>query len=276
MLRNRQEHAVVSRAARVLLAGAGSALLLLALWQQIEAQPPGAGKAQTLRGVVERFTTAKKGEVDGCLLDDGTWVHWPPHLAEQVAPFLAKGDRIRVTGRTEIDKKGETKFEAETIINLRSNRSVFIDDDGPKGPNGRKGEKGRKGRRPLTGEATVLRGVVARFTTAPKGETDGFVMDDGTWVHWPPHLQDRVKEAFSKGDRVRVAGWWKTGKKGETKFEAQWIVNLRNDKSVRFDERAEMLQRPAAAGATRAERLRELERRLDALLREMKDLRGER
>ena len=117
MLRNRQVHRVGSRLARMLLAVAGSALLLLALWQQSEAQPPGAGRAQTIRGAVERFTTAPKGEVDGCILDDGTWVHWPPHLAEQVTPLLAKGDRIRVTGRTEVDKESRTKFEAETITN---------------------------------------------------------------------------------------------------------------------------------------------------------------
>ena len=260
-------HRTASYLGLTALAGA-SGLLLLAQAGAGGAQPPKDGQTRTVRGVVERFTTAPKGEVDGCALDDRTWIHWPPHRADQVTALLVKGDRIRVTGRDETDKEGRSKFEAASITNLRTARSITLADDEPdarpKGPKGKKG-KGRRGRR---GEVTVLRGTVERFTTAPKGEVDGFKMDDGTWIHWPPHLADQTTGVFRKGDRVRVTGSLETGKRGETKFEARSIVNLRTEKSVVFDEGPD--------AANREERLRALERRLADLLREIKQARAQR
>jgi len=111
-----------------MLVGTGSVLLLLfAVWQDTPAQPPGVGQTRTIRGTIDRFTTAKKGEVDGCYLDDGTWVHWPPHLEERFKAIVARGDRIEATGRWERGKKGETKFEAQSVVNLRTDKSVLFD-----------------------------------------------------------------------------------------------------------------------------------------------------
>src|SRR5262249_26359959 len=68
------------------------AVLVVGLWAaDLTAQPPAPGpkgrpgpppgaEFRTVRGTVKEFTTAPKGEVDGLILSDGTWVHWPPHL----------------------------------------------------------------------------------------------------------------------------------------------------------------------------------------------------
>ena len=53
--------------------------------------PPGA-EILTVRGTVKEFTTAPKGEQDGVILTDGTWAHWPPHLADRFSSILARGD----------------------------------------------------------------------------------------------------------------------------------------------------------------------------------------
>ena len=39
------------------------------------------------------------------------------------------------------------------------------------------------------------------------GEVDGAVLDDGTVIHWPPHLSDRISGIAVRGDQVRVTGW---------------------------------------------------------------------
>ncbi len=130
MTRGERVPGACARVGWAMLAGVGSVALLLGLGSVSTAQPPGAGKTETIRGVVERFTTAPKGEVDGCILDDGTWVHWPPHLADRVAGLFVKKDRIRVTGRFETGPKGDTKFEAQTITNLRNDKSATLA-DGP-------------------------------------------------------------------------------------------------------------------------------------------------
>jgi hypothetical protein len=59
------------------------------VWAEVKAQPPGDSDSRTVRGRVQRFTTAPKGEVDGMVLDDGTVVHWPPHLENKVTAVVA-------------------------------------------------------------------------------------------------------------------------------------------------------------------------------------------
>jgi hypothetical protein len=99
---------------------AGCLLLLLASAES-RAQPTGAGDTSTVRGEVERFTTAPMGETDGAMLDNGTWLHWPPHMQDRFANILSKGDQVRATGRTETGPAGDTHFEVQSVTNLRTN-----------------------------------------------------------------------------------------------------------------------------------------------------------
>jgi hypothetical protein len=49
-------------------------------------------------------------------------------------------------------------------------------------------------------------GVVKSFTRAPTGEVDGFELEDGTTVHYPPSLQKQVAATITKNSPVRVTG----------------------------------------------------------------------
>jgi hypothetical protein len=49
-------------------------------------------------------------------------------------------------------------------------------------------------------------GTIRQFTQTPHGETDGFVLDDDTYVHVPPHLTAPMLKLFKPGDAVRVRG----------------------------------------------------------------------
>jgi hypothetical protein len=139
---------------------------------------------------------------------------------------------------------------------------------------------------PPDAEFATLRGTVKEFTTAPKGEVDGLILNDGKWVHWPPHLQDRFKDLAARGDRVRVTGYWETGRRGETRFEVSTLTNQETNKSAENPDRP-----PPAAGAPpgagprrvaapppppdRDRRLRDLENQVDQLRREIERLRRE-
>jgi hypothetical protein len=83
----------------------------------------------------------------------------------------------------------------------------------------------------VVGEERTVRGTVREFTNAPRGEVDGFVLDDGTVVHWPPHLQDRFTAIVAKGDRVKATGWMETPPAGDTHLEVQTLTNLRTGAS---------------------------------------------
>ena len=69
------------------------------------------------------------GEIDGAILDSGTVIHWPPHLADRFSGVAVRGDRIRVTGWMETGPEGDTQLEVRTITNVRTNASIA--NDGP-------------------------------------------------------------------------------------------------------------------------------------------------
>ena len=91
------------------------------------AQTPGFGDAKTAEGTIQRLTTAPMGEVDGAVLDDGTVIHWPPHLADRFTAVVTRGDRIRVTGRMETGPAGDSHLEVQTVANLRTSASAESD-----------------------------------------------------------------------------------------------------------------------------------------------------
>jgi hypothetical protein len=138
----------------------------------------------------------------------------------------------------------------------------------PPGP-GRKG-KGPKGP-PPSAELLTRTGTVKELTTAPKGEVDGLILRDGTWVHWPPHLEDRFSDLASKGDRIKATGYMETGPKGDTKLEVSTLTNLRTKKSADNPDSARLI--PGKAGNVE-DRLQALEDQLDQLRLELQRLKG--
>jgi hypothetical protein len=71
------------------------------------------------------------GEIDGAVLDDGTVIHWPPHLADRFSAIVSRGDRIKAVGRMETGPAGDTHLEVQSVTNLRTNASASNDAAGP-------------------------------------------------------------------------------------------------------------------------------------------------
>lgn len=95
-------------------------------------------------------------------------------------------------------------------------------------------------------------GVVKSFTRAPTGEVDGFELDDGTTVHYPPSLQPAVGAAIMKNNRVRVTGLagpgLGTGTKPGKLLEAQTITNLTTNQTLEVERLLMDAPRAAAPG----------------------------
>jgi hypothetical protein len=124
-------------------------------------------------------------------------------------------------------------------------------------------------------EIVTVRGTVRDFTTAPKGEKDGVMLSDGTWVHWPPHLEDRFADAVRRGDKIKVVGRMETGPKGDTKLEVSTLTNLRTGETVTNPDRPEPGKPGADRPGDREERLRLLEAQVQQILREIQRMRNE-
>jgi hypothetical protein len=204
-----------------------------------KAQAPGSGDATTSQGAVRSLTTAPMGEIDGAVLDDGTVIHWPPHLADRFSAIVTRGDRIQAVGRMETGPAGDSHLEVQKLTNLRTNDSRE-NDALPPGPGPRRRPLPpppglTRGNAPTATASRTAQGKVQRMTSAPMGEIDGAVLDDGTVIHWPPHLADRFSAIIARGDRVKVSGWMETGPAGDTHFEVLTATNLRTNASASND-----------------------------------------
>jgi hypothetical protein len=104
--------------------------------------PSDAGTARqepvTATGTVRSFTYAATGAADGFVLSDGTAVHFPAYLGQQVTAFVAHDARVRVTGLlvAGTDRDAARLLEARTITDLRSNRTLTVTGSGSTQPGG--------------------------------------------------------------------------------------------------------------------------------------------
>ncbi len=260
--------------------------VVLVLQSESKAQP-GLVESKQIEGRVQSLTSAPMGEVDGAVIDDGTVIHWPPHLADRFSVVAVAGDRIRASGSMETGPEGDTHLEVQTVTNLRTNASAENDAGPPPPPPGVGRRVGPPPRRPVareglvdprTGALKTAEGCVRRMTTAPMGEVDGAILDDGTAIHWPPHLADRFAAVVRRGERVKVSGWMETGPEGDTHLEVQNATNLRT-KGVANNDDGLLDPRPVADGSADFAPARatndQIERRLKALEDQIAQLREE-
>jgi len=267
-----------------LLPSAAAGLLVALGLATCRAQPPARGESTTVAGRVERMTTAPRGEIDGAILADGTRLHWPPHLQDQFANVVKPGDKVEAEGRTEVGPEGDRRMELKSVKNTRTEKTAEnadFDRPGP-GPGGRGKHRpphaaGPHGHKPPARDRKDLAdvaGTVERLTTAPRGEVDGAVLDDGTWIHWPPHLQDRFVAVVKKGDKVRAEGFPEKGPAGDARFEVTTVTNVKTEATA---DNPDLVAGPAAPNEPRSEadqdrRLRDLERQVEQLRKDLAKL----
>jgi len=246
--------------------------------------------SKVIIGSIARFTLAPNDQIDGAVLDNGTVIHWPPHMERKITACVSKGDRIRVAGRMGAGPAGDSRFEAQHITNLNTTIGHEIVDNplAPLPVPSRPAEKTPdpvapppvdRLRTPAAPPANAvpnrtLRGTVQKFTTNAQGVVDGAVLDDGTLVHWPPALQKRFTGAFVKGDPIRVTGRMENGTTGSV-LEAQVVTNLRTDITVDSNEGTAAPAPAARQVDNYDDRLRNLEDKIDRLTKEIERLRRE-
>lgn len=115
-------------------------------------------------------------------------------------------------------------------------------------------------------------GTVERLTTAPKGEVDGAVLDDGTVLHWPPHTEDHFTAVVKKGGRVRAVGEVKEKKHG-TVLEVETVTDLATNESRSRGDAPDHHDRSSGPHG-QERRLRALEEKVELLTAEVRRLGG--
>jgi hypothetical protein len=163
-----------------------------------------------IHGRFERFLINPHGEPDGLILADGREVHFPPHMAGEIAPALAKGAQVKIRGVR--PREGDV-FAA---VSLQADGGERIEDRGPP-------DKHDKPKKPhAEREERTLSGRVKRALHGPKGERRGMLLESGEIVRFPPHAAEDAQAFLKPGAKVCVRGKGLKTKFGEV-IEAKAI-----------------------------------------------------
>jgi hypothetical protein len=77
-------------------------------------------------------------------------------------------------------------------------------------------------------QSVVATGTLSRFVINPEGDVDGFLLADGSLVHFPPHMSSQLVRAVHQGDTIQIAGF----RDGAGNVTAQKITNERTSQQV--------------------------------------------
>jgi len=156
-------------------------------------------------GTVSRFVINPEGDVDGLLLDDGSLVHFPPHMGSQLVSVVHQGDSVRIAGVRDV----AGNVTAQHITNERTSEQVA---DQPPPVDALRAPP------TLRGAGLVklsVKGTVIRVTTAPRGEPDGVMLADGTIIKMPPPVARQFANLLRPDIVVAARGYGTRNQYGE-------------------------------------------------------------
>lgn len=152
---------------------------------------------ETVQGMVSQYLMNPNGDVDGLLLTDGTQVHFPPHMSADLTQTVRPTDTISAQGVHE----NAIHFRAFTIFNTATGQSI---NEARPSQFGRPLPPELRGVEPKPLQAE---GKIKVVLVAPRGETDGVVLDNGTIIRVPPDIGVQYSAWFQVGQSIVVNGY---------------------------------------------------------------------
>jgi hypothetical protein len=160
--------------------------------------PPEANQAvETVQGTVSQYLMNPNGEVDGLLFADGTQVHFPPHMSADLTQAVKTNDNVNAQGVHE----NTAHFRAFTISDTVTGQSVNE-------------SRPSQFQRPMPPELRGIdlkplqtEGAVKVVLVAPRGETDGVVLDNGTIIRVPPDIGSQYSAWLQIGQSIAANGY---------------------------------------------------------------------
>ncbi len=171
-----------------------------------------ASQLPTVKGKVAQYDLTPRGDVDGLILDDGTEVHFPPHLGTEIVAVVKPGDAVTVHG---LKARALPLVQAMSVTADASGKTV--QDNGPPGgaPGGPMGGPGGHG--PHHGhppgpmmmggsQKMTAQGTIKAQLHGPRGDLNGVLLNDGTIVKLPPPEAARLGDEIKTGQTIYVEG----------------------------------------------------------------------
>jgi hypothetical protein len=152
-------------------------------------------------GIFERFLLNPHGDVDGMILTDGTEIHFPPHMSDELRAVIREGERSKIKVRG-VRPRGSDMIAAVAIEMMDGKRIV---DSGP--PNGHDEDRQTAAHATKSKhEPMHAEGTVRRVVHGPKGEARGALLEDGTIIRIPAKEAKHITHLLVPGQRLAVHG----------------------------------------------------------------------
>jgi hypothetical protein len=84
-------------------------------------------------------------------------------------------------------------------------------------------------------EFKTLEGVISEFLFGPDEVVHGLLLGDGTRVQWPEQMTFTFTKILNIGDNVKVSGWERKSRAGETNVEVSSLTNLATGQTATND-----------------------------------------
>ncbi len=173
------------------------------------------------KGTIEQMLMNPEGDADGFVLQDGTQVHFPPHMSAELRGAVAVKDAVEMKGVAENAKR----FRAESVTNTKTGKTIkdvpphLMGAKRPH-PEGPRGPKAKERLDQLSAE-----GQISRQLFGPRGEVNGVILADGTVVRVGPRARDTSEASLDVGKKLRASGYGTKNESG-TSLEATDLKNL--------------------------------------------------
>jgi hypothetical protein len=158
------------------------------------------GQQADVSGTVKAFALTPVGEIDGIILNNGTEIHVPPHLTEQVASAVRPGEAISVRGWN----TGIPNFVV--AISLTGQRGQSVVDQGPPPP-GTRPPPLPPGLAAPGAQPSTVQGRILQVLHGPRGDANGAILDDGTTLKLQPPSSWQTASLLQPSQSVVAQGW---------------------------------------------------------------------
>jgi hypothetical protein len=149
-------------------------------------------------GTFSQFLLNMHGEVDGMMFVDGTEIHFPRHMSEEICAAVEKDPAMHLTVRG-VRPRLRSDVIAAIAFDLPDGHRIL--DNGPPHASERPEHKEHAKRKPMQ-----LEGRVVRPLHDPKGEVRGMLLDNGCIVRLAPHGANHCEKFISAGKTVAIRG----------------------------------------------------------------------
>jgi hypothetical protein len=158
------------------------------------------GQQMDITGTVRAFVLTPIGEIEGIILTNGTEIHVPPHLTDQVAAAVRPGEPLAVRGWN----VGVPNFLVTTALTGQRGQSVV--DQGPSAP-GTRPPPPPPGQPAPGAQLATVQGRILQALHGPRGDMNGAILDDGTTLKLPPPSAWQMSSLLQPGQSVTAQGW---------------------------------------------------------------------